>query len=121
MFADELRRLNGTPPEVLADAELLELVMPILRADFALVETYAYRAEPPLMCPITALGGTSDPPLTRAHWPHGAAKRSVTSRCACTPGVTSTFRTPVCVRLCCGTWWQIWRLTAMDRSATSRS
>ncbi len=35
--------------------------MPLLRADFQLVETYAYSDAPPLDCPIVAFGGTDDP------------------------------------------------------------
>jgi medium-chain acyl-[acyl-carrier-protein] hydrolase len=59
-FADALRRLNGTPEAVLANAELMALVLPTLRADFSLYETYVYAAEPPLECPVSAFGGTRD-------------------------------------------------------------
>ena len=41
-FMDKLRELNGTPEEVLRHAELRELLIPILRADFAVCETYVY-------------------------------------------------------------------------------
>lgn len=58
---DELRRLNGTPQAVLANRELLELFLPILRADFSIGGTYAYQAPAPLDVPITVLAGTSDP------------------------------------------------------------
>jgi medium-chain acyl-[acyl-carrier-protein] hydrolase len=57
--------LDGTPPEVLREPELLELVLPRLRADLAVCETYDYQPEPPLSCSITALGGTSDPEVDR--------------------------------------------------------
>lgn len=56
----ELGRLGGTPPEVLAHPELMELMLPLLRADFAVVETYAHREAPPLECPISAFGGVDD-------------------------------------------------------------
>jgi medium-chain acyl-[acyl-carrier-protein] hydrolase len=59
-FVAKLRALNGTPPEVFATPELLDLVVPILRADFELVETYVYRHRPPLGCPIRVFGGTGD-------------------------------------------------------------
>jgi medium-chain acyl-[acyl-carrier-protein] hydrolase len=59
-FKEELRRFNGTPEAVLQNAELMQLLVPILRADFAVVETYVYKTEPPLNCPITAFGGTED-------------------------------------------------------------
>lgn len=59
-FIAELHRLNGTPPDILADAELMELALPILRADFRLNETYRHRSLPLLCCPVSAYGGISD-------------------------------------------------------------
>lgn len=59
-FVEELRRFNGTPEAVLGNAELLQLFLPLLRADFAASETYIYTAEPPLRCPISAFGGLKD-------------------------------------------------------------
>ena len=59
-FVEELRRLNGTPKEVLEHTELLGLLLPLLRADFELIQTYRYIAEPPLDCPISAFGGLQD-------------------------------------------------------------
>jgi medium-chain acyl-[acyl-carrier-protein] hydrolase len=65
-FRERLRELNGTPPEVLAHPELMQLLVPILRADFAASETYVYRAEEPLDCAIAAYGGLADPHVDRA-------------------------------------------------------
>jgi medium-chain acyl-[acyl-carrier-protein] hydrolase len=59
-FIAELSRYSGTPAEVLANAELMELLLPMLRADFALLETYCYREQPPLTCPISAFWGEHD-------------------------------------------------------------
>ncbi len=59
-FVAELRRYSGTPEMVLENPELLELFGPILRADFAINETYTYIQEPPLDCPISVLAGTDD-------------------------------------------------------------
>lgn len=59
-FVAKLRELNGTPEEVLRHQELLQLLTPILRADFAVCETYVYQPEPPLDCPISAYGGLGD-------------------------------------------------------------
>jgi medium-chain acyl-[acyl-carrier-protein] hydrolase len=64
-FIEELRELNGTPQAVFDSPELLELVLPILRADFTAAETYTYRSDHPLPCSITALGGASDEMVTR--------------------------------------------------------
>ncbi len=60
-FIEELSKLNGTPAEVFESPELVDLMLPLLRADFAAAETYRYADEQPLECPITALGGDSDP------------------------------------------------------------
>ena len=59
-FSAELRRLNGTPGELLNHKELMEIVLPSLRADFALYESYRYLSGLPLNCPISTFGGLSD-------------------------------------------------------------
>jgi len=59
-FIKELARLNGTAKEVLSHPELMELMLPLLRADFELVETYEFRNEEPLKCPISVYGGLYD-------------------------------------------------------------
>lgn len=59
-FLDRLYRFNGTPPDVLHHPELMQLMLPALRADFALRDRYVYREESPLSCSITAFGGMSD-------------------------------------------------------------
>lgn len=66
-FIEELRRLRGTPAEVLDNAELLRLMLPLLRADFAVAQTYRYEEGPPLACPLTAVGGLEDGEVTREH------------------------------------------------------
>ena len=57
----ELRTLAGTAAGVLDDPELLDLVLPTLRADYKAVEAYRHRPGPELHCPITALVGDRDP------------------------------------------------------------
>lgn len=59
-FVEQLRQLNGTPKEVLEHPEMMQLLLPLLRADFQLIQTYAYKPGPPLACPITAFGGVQD-------------------------------------------------------------
>ena len=59
-FLDALRHLNGTPEEVLESDELVRLIAPTLRADFAIYETYSYVRRPLLTCPVTAFGGLGD-------------------------------------------------------------
>lgn len=59
-FIREVRRFNGIPDTVLENSELMELLLPILRADFEALETYTYIDESPLDCQITAFGGLQD-------------------------------------------------------------
>lgn len=60
-FIDRVRRFGGLPDLIAQNDELMEIFLPILRADFRMTETYVYREERPLECPITAFGGLSDP------------------------------------------------------------
>jgi medium-chain acyl-[acyl-carrier-protein] hydrolase len=62
---EELRRFDGTPREVLEHAELMQLVLPTIRADLAVHETYTYLPQPALECPISAFGGVQDPNVDR--------------------------------------------------------
>ena len=65
-FLAELRRLKGIPGIVLEDAELMQLMLPIVRADVAAYETYVYATESPLDFPISAFGGLEDRRVNRA-------------------------------------------------------
>jgi medium-chain acyl-[acyl-carrier-protein] hydrolase len=67
VFVPELRRRHGAPDNALDDPEILELVLPALRADFEIIETYAYAPEEPLDIPLTALGGHDDAGVPVAH------------------------------------------------------
>jgi medium-chain acyl-[acyl-carrier-protein] hydrolase len=64
-FYDKLRELNGTPEEVLQHAELMRLLTPILRADFAVNETYVYQPEEPFDFGISSFGGLADEEVLR--------------------------------------------------------
>ncbi len=59
-FIQYVQKYGGLPDEVISNAELLDLFLPTLRADFSLFETYQQAEEPPLNCPITAFGGAND-------------------------------------------------------------
>jgi medium-chain acyl-[acyl-carrier-protein] hydrolase len=66
-FIEELRRFNGIPSEVQEHSEeLMQLTMPLLRADFEACQTYEYIAEPMLECPLTVVGGLEDKGLSRS-------------------------------------------------------
>ena len=64
-FLERVRQYGGVPDLVAQNEELMNIFLPILRADFKLMETYVYRDEPPLECPITAFGGLSDLKIDR--------------------------------------------------------
>lgn len=62
---EDLRRLNGTPPEVFNEPTMLKMMMPLIRADFEVIQTYTYAEEPALDCPITVYGGLQDQGIKR--------------------------------------------------------
>lgn len=65
-----LRRLGeggGLPAELLDHPELVELLLPLLRADFGRVDGYRYRPGEPLPLPVVAFSGARDRAVTRAH------------------------------------------------------
>jgi medium-chain acyl-[acyl-carrier-protein] hydrolase len=59
-FTEAVKALEGTPHDVFENPELLSLILPALRADFALVECYQHRFEEPLPTPIVAFCGMRD-------------------------------------------------------------
>jgi medium-chain acyl-[acyl-carrier-protein] hydrolase len=65
-FLAAVRQLNGIPPEVLREPELLSMLLPALRADFELAETYQPLPGDRLSCPVAAYLSTSDPEVTPA-------------------------------------------------------
>ena len=54
------RRYDGIPDAVVESEELMEVMIPVLRADFELLENYVYVEKESLSCPITAFGGLQD-------------------------------------------------------------
>lgn len=59
-FINEIKALKGTPAQVLENSELMQLLIPILRADFQVCETMVFKEEPLLTCPISVFGGEDD-------------------------------------------------------------
>ena len=82
----ELRVLGGTPRELLDDDELMSLMLPTLRADFSVLETYEHRPGPPLAVPITVFGGLSDPAVPSAGLPGWRAQPVLGARVHLFPG-----------------------------------
>lgn len=58
-----LRDYGAADEEILQHEELLGLLMPVIRADFAMIESYQYRPGPPLPCPVTSWCGSHDPEI----------------------------------------------------------
>ncbi|MGH3929439.1 MAG: thioesterase II family protein, partial [Pseudonocardiaceae bacterium] len=72
-FLERLECLGGIPAAVLADPELLALLLPVVRADLIAWETYRYVPSGPVMCRIVAVGGSADQlvrPDDLAEWRH---------------------------------------------------
>lgn len=59
-FIEALRCYNGTPQSVLENAELMSMLIEILRADLKINETYIYNQTKPFDFPISAFGGLKD-------------------------------------------------------------
>ncbi len=53
-------RADGIPERILQNEELMQALLPTLRADFELCDTYEYREEAPLECPFSIFGGSED-------------------------------------------------------------
>jgi medium-chain acyl-[acyl-carrier-protein] hydrolase len=66
-----LRELGGTPPQILECDDLMARALPILRADFVLVERYQVEPQLRVSCPVTVFAGVADPgasPTAAAAW-----------------------------------------------------
>jgi medium-chain acyl-[acyl-carrier-protein] hydrolase len=63
-LVDALRDYGGTPAKILEHEEMLQILLPMLRADFRLNETYVYTPGSTLNCPLTALAGLTDKLVT---------------------------------------------------------
>ncbi len=59
-FREALRRMGGTPPEVLEHEELMAFLLPMLRADFQMSETFSRLPDAAFHCPVLAVAGTRD-------------------------------------------------------------
>lgn len=59
-FEEQLVRFEGLPKEILENKELLNFFLPMIRADFTMIETYCAKGIESLKCPIVALGGDDD-------------------------------------------------------------
>jgi medium-chain acyl-[acyl-carrier-protein] hydrolase len=71
-FTKEIVKYGGMPPEVIKEKKLMEMVVPILKADFKILDGYQYIKKPnKLSCEIVVLMGKEDSglnPLEQQEW-----------------------------------------------------
>lgn len=59
VLIQELKRVGGTPKEFFENEEILKVILPPLKADYKLNESYVYSGEK-VVCNITGFAGTMD-------------------------------------------------------------
>jgi medium-chain acyl-[acyl-carrier-protein] hydrolase len=65
-FIDAVQiRYQGIPDAVVAEPELMDLLLPRLRADLEMLETYTCEPSQPLPCGVSVFGGLFDATVTR--------------------------------------------------------
>lgn len=65
-FIEHLRRYGGTPESLLENRELMALLIPAIRADFKLLDSYRYRSRYPLAIPVSVFAGRDDSLLSES-------------------------------------------------------
>ena len=60
-FIASMRDFNGTPAEIFEHRELMEMMLPIIRADFQVLETWSYEDRGAIDIPLSVFGGIADP------------------------------------------------------------
>lgn len=65
-LASKVLELDGTNPELMRNSELRQLLLPIMRADFSVCESYVHTAGEPLACRLTVFGGLQDKRVSQA-------------------------------------------------------
>jgi surfactin synthase thioesterase subunit len=78
--------LNGTPDEIARDQSMRDMLLPALRADFEVCDTYAYSPGVPLNCPVVAFAGHADPEVAPAEMAGWAAETTGPFRHCTVPG-----------------------------------
>ena len=59
-FIELLENMGGMPKEILNNPEMLEFLLPVIRADFRLAENYSWDGCSKCACPLMVFGGTED-------------------------------------------------------------
>jgi len=66
-FIRELKKMNGIAKELFEHSELMELMLPIIRNDYAVCENYSHKNKEKINIPITAFGGLYDKDVKEEH------------------------------------------------------
>ncbi|HCA85520.1 MAG TPA: hypothetical protein DEQ61_08505 [Streptomyces sp.] len=64
-FIESLRKVRGTPEELLENEELMELYIPTIRADYTILDLYEAPPLAPLECPVSVFYGVEDQDAAR--------------------------------------------------------
>lgn len=64
-FIADIRRLGGTPREILENPQMMRALLPVLRADYEVLDTYVCRPTMPLSCTLVACAGDKDTSVSR--------------------------------------------------------
>lgn len=59
-FWQEILKYNGTPDNLMENKDIIELFLPIIRADFTVLDTYIYSPQPAFDFPLTVFAGLED-------------------------------------------------------------
>jgi medium-chain acyl-[acyl-carrier-protein] hydrolase len=79
-------RADGIPEKVLQNEELMQAMLPLIRADYELCDTYTYKEEPPLECPFSLFGGLEDVRINQADLEAWRMHSSASSSLSLLPG-----------------------------------
>ncbi len=60
LLIEGIRERGGLPPAIAVQPDLISVLLPLLRSDFALWERYQHRRRDPLPCPVTTMRGRAD-------------------------------------------------------------
>jgi medium-chain acyl-[acyl-carrier-protein] hydrolase len=60
LFIEEIKKLGHSPAELFQNPELLQIFVPILKADYRLIETYLYKERAPLKSDFFLFTGKED-------------------------------------------------------------
>lgn len=64
-FIANICQLGGTPTDILDDRDMMQTLIPVMRADYEVLDTYEQHSAAPMACPLIACAGDEDRAVTR--------------------------------------------------------